>query len=97
MLAGNLFRLKKENKSIKNRGIGDIRNLFRLKIEKKAIKNRIIGDIRKAFEHEEEQENYYKPKRVGNFLSNNYIEYESNVDRNKTLSVEKCLNKLNYT
>ena len=26
----NLFRLKKENKAIKNRVIGDIRNLFRL-------------------------------------------------------------------
>ena len=29
-----------------------------------------------------------------NFWSNNYIEYESNGDRNKTLSNEKHLNKI---
>ena len=34
-----------------------------------------------------------KPTRVGNFRSNNYIEYESNGDRNKTLSIEEYLNK----
>ena len=31
---------------------------------------------------------YFKD-RVGNFWSNNYIEYESNDDRSKTLSVEE--------
>ena len=36
------------------------------------------------------KENYYKPVRVSNFWSNNYIEY----DRNKTLSVEDVLMKL---
>ena len=35
----------------------------------------------------------YKPVRVNNFWSNNYIEYESNGDRNKTLSVEEYLKK----
>ena len=35
---------------------------------------------------------YYKP--VSNFSSNNYIEYESNGDRNKSLSVEGYLNKI---
>ena len=44
------------------------------------------------FEHEEE--NYYKPVRVSNFQSNNYIEYESNGDINKTLAVEEFLNKI---
>ena len=38
--------------------------------------------------------NYCKPVRVSKFWSNNYIEYESNGDRNKTLSVEEYLNKL---
>ena len=38
------------------------------------------------FEHEEED--YYKPIRVG------YIEYESNGDWNKTLSVEEYLSKI---
>ena len=32
--------------------------------------------------------------RVGNFWSNNYIEYKSNIDRNKTLLVEEYLNKI---
>ena len=44
--------------------------------------------MKNCFEHEEAEENYYKPIRVSNFWSNNYIEYESNGDRNKTLSVE---------
>ena len=44
-------------------------------------------------EHEKE-ENYYKLVRVRNFWSNNYIEYESNSHRNKTLSVKEYLNKI---
>ena len=86
--------------------IKDIRNLFRLKknkitlqlkikeIKAKAIKDRILRYINNFFEHEKEEENYYKPVRVSNFWSNNYIEYESNGDRNKTLSVEEYLNKI---
>ena len=31
---------------------------------------------------------------VGNFHSNNYIEYENNGGRNKTLSTEEYLNKI---
>ena len=41
-----------------------------------------------------EEENYYKPVSVNNFWSNNYIEYESNGDTNKTLSVEEYFNKI---
>ena len=70
-----------------------MRNPFRLKKENKAIKDRIIRDIRNLLEHEEE-ENYYKPVKVDNFWSNNYIEHESNSDRNKTLSVEENFNKI---
>ena len=44
------------------------------------------------FEHEEEV--YYIQVRVGNICSNNYIEYESNGDRHKTLSIEEYLNKI---
>ena len=73
------FRLKKE---IDNNTIKDIRNLFRLEKENKAIKDRIIRDIRNLVEHEEE-ENYHKPVRVGNFWSNNYIEYKSKGDRKR--------------
>ena len=88
---GNPFRLKKEQNYT---AIKDIRNLFRQEKETKAIKDRILRDIKNLFEHEKEEENYYKPVRVSNFWSNNYIEYESNGDRNKTLSVEEYLNKI---
>ena len=40
----------------------------------------------------EAEEGYYKPKRVRNFWSNTYIEYESN--RNKSLSLKEHLNKI---
>ena len=53
----------------------------------------MLRDIKDLFEYEEE-ENYYKPLRVSNFWSNNYIEYKSSRDRNKTLSVEEYLNKI---
>ena len=69
-----------------------LRNLFRLKKENKAINNRIIREIRNLSEHKEE--GYYKPVRVDHFWSNNYIEYESNGDRNKAISVEEYLNKI---
>ena len=52
----------------------------------------MIRHIRKLFVHEEE--NFYKPARVDNFWSNNYIEYENNGDRNKAISVEQCFNKI---
>ena len=87
----NLFRLKKEQNYA---AVKDIRNLFRQEKETKAIKDRILRDIKNLFEHEKEEENYYKPVRVSNFWSNNYIEYKSNGDRNKTLSVEEYLNKI---
>ena len=41
-----------------------------------------------------EEENYYKPVRVSNVLSNNYVEYESNNDREKIVSPEEYLNKV---
>ena len=59
----NLFRTKKE---IDDTTIKDIRNLLRLKKENEVIKNRIIIDIRNILEYEEED--YYKPVRVGTFL-----------------------------
>ena len=44
------------------------------------------------FEHEEE--NDLKPTTLSNFWCSNYIEYEGNGDRNKTLSVEEYLHKI---
>ena len=78
-------------KEIEDTTVKDKRSLFRLKKETKAIKIRIIRYIRNLSEHEED---YYKSVRVGNFWSNYYVEYESNSDRNKTLSVEEYLNNI---
>ena len=72
--------------------IKDIRNLIRLEKENEAIKDRILRNIKNLFEHEEK--NYYKPVRANNFWSNNYTEYKSKGDRNKTPSVEQYLNKV---
>ena len=72
----NLLRLKKEISS-------NTMKSFRLKKENKAIKERLIRDNRNFFEHEEED--FYKLVRVDNFLSNNYMERESDCDRNIAL------------
>ena len=71
--------------------IKDVRNPFRLEKEIKTIKERILRDIKNLFEHKEE--NYYKPVRVNKSWSKIYIEYASNGDRNKALSVQEYLNK----
>ena len=67
--------------------IKDIRNVFRPKKESKAIKNRVFRNL---FVHEDE--NYYKPVRTDHFWSNNHIEYESNGDKSKTVSITEYLN-----
>ena len=41
-----------------------------------------------------DQENFYEPKSVNNFWNNNYIEYESNGDQNRNLSLDEYLNKI---
>ena len=68
----------------------NIRNLFKLKEENEAIKDRIIRDITTLFE----QEDYYKPVRVDNFYSNNYIKYGNNANKNKTLLIKDYFNKV---
>ena len=87
----NLFRLKEE---LNDTAIKDTIKHFRLKTEIKGIKYIILRDIKNLFGHEKEEENDYKPVRINNFLSNNYIEYKSNGDINKRLSVEEYLNKI---
>ena len=98
-------RIKKKNDDIVCR---DIRTIFKAEEEKeeikrleklerkkqehieRLIKDRIIRDIRSRFEQQEED--YSNPKSVSNFWNNNYIEYESNGDRN--LSLDKYLSKI---
>ena len=46
----------------------------------------IIWDIRALFKQESDN---YQTIRVDNFWDNNYIEYESNDNKNKNLSVQE--------
>ena len=80
-------------KEIDDTAIKDIRKLFRLQKENKGNKDIMLREITHLSENKEE-ENYYKPVKVSNFWSKNYIEFESNGDRNKTPSVEEYLNKV---
>ena len=95
--ARNLFRLKKQQNGTATK---DIRNLFRLKKEIKGIKDIIPRNIKNVFEYQKKEVNYYKPVRLNTFWSSNIkvkhinVEYKSNDDRNKTLSVEEYLDKI---
>ena len=78
----------KAQKQFEENIIKSIRNIFVLKKENREIKDIIIRDIRTLFEQEDV---YYKPKKASSFWNNNYIEYESDNDRNKKLSLQKYL------
>ena len=52
--------------------------------------NSIIRDIKTLFLQEEEY--YCKAVIISNVMNNDYIEYESNSDRNKNVSVKQYLN-----
>ena len=62
------------------------------KHHERLIKHKIIRDIGTLFQQEEE--NYYKPKRASRFWNNSYIEYEGNSDKNNKLPLDACLNKI---
>ena len=59
---------KKEQNWQSEHNIIDVRNLSTVKKENEAIKVKIILDLKSLFEQEQD---YYKPVRVGNFNSNN--------------------------
>ena len=52
----------------------------------------MIRNIRTIFQQQEED--CYKPERVNNFWSNSCIEYESNDDKNRNLSLDEYLHKI---
>ena len=81
MIFGHFLKQKKEM------------NIEKKKQNEIIIKDRIIRDIRSLFEQKQE-EDYYKPKRVSDFWNNNYIEYKSNGDKNRNLSLDEYLNKI---
>ena len=58
--------------------------------KKEMINERIIRD-KSLFEQEG---NYYKPLTISNFYSKSQTDYESNGDRNKTLSVKEYLQEI---
>ena len=88
---------KQKHKNEKKENIDRIikNNLWNGKRKKKKnrrlIKNRALRDNRTYFE--QQQEDYYKPKRVSNFWDN-YIEYQSNDDTNRNLSLHEYLDKI---
>ena len=57
----------------------------------KSIEDRTIRDIQNLFKQEED---YYKPVRVGNVYINIYSEYGSNGDKNKALSIREYLKEI---
>ena len=52
---------------------------------------KITGGIKNLSEQKEDR---YKPVRVENFCSDNYIEYESNGDENEILSIKEHLDEI---
>ena len=61
-----------------------------MKQNKGIMQDRIVRGIQTLFKQKEED--YYEPKRVSNFLKNNYI--ESNGDKNRDLSLDEYLNNV---
>ena len=60
-------------------------SLYGLK-NKKGINDKVLRDIRTLYESDKEDD--YKPIRIGNAFSSNYIEYESNGDKDKILFID---------
>ena len=68
--------------------IKSIRNLFRIRKENEAIE-----DIRILFEQEED---YHKRLRAGNFWNNNYVEYKTVIEA-KAYQEKNTFGKSNLT
>ena len=79
------MKQKKKNKKERN-------NRKRKKQNERTIKYKRIRYIRTLCE--QQQQDYYKPKGLSTFWNNYYIEYESNGDKNRNLSLEEYLNKI---
>ena len=62
------------------------------KISDRLIKIKVVRESRTSSEQQEED--YYKPKKVSNFYNYNYIEFETNCDRYRKLSLDEYPNKI---
>ena len=71
------------NNNNKDNNKGDRKSLF--KSEKEEIRKIIYDPKNNLFKPEED---HYKSIRIGNAFSSNYIEYKSNGDKDKSLSVK---------
>ena len=58
---------------------------------KKFNADKILRGIRTLFESEED---YYEPLRIGNAFNSNYIEYESNGDKDRKLTINEYIDKI---
>ena len=68
------------------------RNSKKQETNERLIKDRITRDIRTLFEQQEKD--FYKPKRGSNFWNNNHIEYEINGEKNRNLPLDEYFNKI---
>ena len=64
------------------------------KINKKdnPTKDKVLRDKRALFESDEDD--YWEPIKTSNAINSNYIEYESNGDKSKSLLIKEYLNKI---
>ena len=66
-------------------------SLYGLK-NKKGINDKVLRDIRTLYESDKEDD--YKPIRIGNAFSSNYIKFESNGDKDKILFIDDYLDRI---
>ena len=59
----------------------------------KIIEDDITRDIRILSEQEKE-EDFYELRRIDSLCNNNYIQYESNGNKNRNLLLDEYLNKI---
>ena len=97
-----IFETKKEEKKKKNHN-GRIKKNIIIRAIRTLFETEKEEERKKKKEHDErlikngiikEEDYYYKPQIVNNFWNNNYIKYESNVDKNRNLSLDEYLNKI---
>ena len=60
----------------------------------KTKRDRKIKEIEKILYEPKEEKYYYKPININNTFNNNYIEYDSNGDKDKTLSIKEYLDMI---
>ena len=91
----SLLELEKDFKELRGRDlrVSKTKKKLRRGEIKKLTEYSITKDTGNPFEQEEDS---YKPVRVGDFHSNNQIEYENNGDRNKTLLVREYFDDIKW-